>query len=27
MLVDVKPAFQAHLDHAEKTLAALDGKH
>ena len=27
LLVDVKPAFQAHLDHAEKTLAALDGKH
>ena len=26
MLVDVKPAFQAHLDHAEKTLAALNGK-
>ena len=25
-LVDVRPAFQAHLDHAEKTLAAL-GKH
>ena len=24
MLVDVKPAFQAHLDHAEKTLADLD---
>jgi len=23
MLVDVKPAFQAHLDHAEKTLAGL----
>jgi len=23
-LVDVKPAFQAHLDHAEKALAALD---
>jgi putative membrane protein len=27
MLVDVKPAFQAHLDHAEKTLAELDKKH
>jgi putative membrane protein len=24
MLVDVKPAFQAHLDHAKQTLAALD---
>jgi len=24
MLVDVKPAFQAHLDHAKLTLAALD---
>ena len=24
MLVDVKPAFQAHLEHAEKSLAALD---
>ena len=24
MLVDVKPAFQAHLDHAEHTLAALE---
>jgi len=23
-LVDVKPAFQAHLEHAEKALAALD---
>jgi putative membrane protein len=23
-LVDVKPAFQAHLEHAEKTLAELD---
>ena len=23
-LVDVRPAFQAHLDHAEKALAALD---
>lgn len=27
MLVDVKPAFQAHLDHAQQTLAALDAKH
>ena len=27
MLVDVKPAFQAHLDHAQQTLAALNGKH
>jgi len=27
MLVDVKPAFQAHLDHAEKSLAALPAKH
>jgi putative membrane protein len=26
MLVDVKPAFQAHLEHAEKSLAALDSK-
>jgi len=26
MLVDVKPAFQAHLDHAKQSLAAL-GKH
>ena len=26
MLIDVKPAFQAHLDHAKQTLAAL-GKH
>lgn len=26
-LVDVKPAFQAHLEHAEKALAALGGKH
>ena len=26
MLVDVKPAFQAHLDHAEKALAALGAK-
>jgi len=25
-LVDVKPAFQAHLEHAEKTLAELDKK-
>jgi putative membrane protein len=24
MLVDVKPAFQAHLDHAKQSLAALD---
>jgi putative membrane protein len=24
MLVDVKPAFQAHLDHAKQTLAALE---
>ena len=24
MLVDVEPAFQAHLEHAEKALAALD---
>jgi putative membrane protein len=24
MLVDVKPAFQAHLDHAKQALAALD---
>lgn len=27
MLVDVKPAFQAHLDHAKQSLAALDAKH
>jgi len=27
MLVDVKPAFQAHLDHAKQALAALDAKH
>jgi putative membrane protein len=27
MLVDVKPAFQAHLDHAKQSLAALDSKH
>jgi putative membrane protein len=26
MLVDVKPAFQAHLDHAEQALAALKRK-
>lgn len=26
MLVDVKPAFQAHLEHARKALAALGGK-
>ena len=26
MLIDVKPAFQAHLDHAKQSLAAL-GKH
>jgi putative membrane protein len=26
-LVDVRPAFQAHLEHAEKALAALGGKH
>ena len=26
MLVDVKPAFQAHLEHAQKALAALGGK-
>ena len=27
MLVDVKPAFQAHLDHAKQSLAALDARH
>lgn len=27
MLVDVKPAFQAHLEHAQQSLAALNGKH
>jgi len=27
MLVDVKPAFQAHLDHAKQSLAALNAKH
>lgn len=26
MLIDVKPAFQAHLEHAQKALAALGGK-
>lgn len=26
MLVDVKPAFQAHLEHAESALATLDSK-
>jgi putative membrane protein len=27
MLIDVKPAFQAHLDHAQQALTALEGKH